>query len=347
MSEVNIYTPRMLVAALNQIHVPRRFLLSTFFKTQTTFETEKVDIDIKKGGKDVAVYVHPLENGHLVEDSGYSTNSVAPAYTKEVMPITASNVIKRAFGEDYTQPLSPQARAQRKLGENLVTLETRVLRLEEVMAAQALINGKVVVKGKKLDHVVDFGYEIGKHKVALSGTSCWDNGGDPMFDLDDWSEDISERSGLVPNIIICGKKAVRAIIDNPKVKERLDIRNFNLGNVGPVVDVSDPTTGVKYYGRLMPSNIDIVTYSESYFNPATGKLESLIPEDAVLLGNTEAGCMMLYGLIQNMNSLTAMPRFPWSWIENDGSARYVQLESAPLPNLFQVDAFKVARVLSA
>lgn len=346
MSNINIYQPRMLIAALEQCYAPRRFFLDTFFSNIKTFNTKTVDLDIRQGDRAIAAYVHPLEKGRLVENAGYETRTVAPCYTKEIKVIRPDDTVSRLFGEDYSKPLSPAEREQRLLGEGLNDLDDRIVRLEEVMAAQALVNGSVFVKGQTNNFQLDLGYTLGRQKITLSGDSCWDKNGDPMYDLDDWAETISERCGMAPTIIIAGKKAARAIIDNPKVKERLDIRNYHLGTINISPDQALAEKGIRLQGVLAPSNIPIYTYNEKYRDPITDRIESLIPDDVVLLGCKSAGCQMLYGMIQNLNSLQPMPRFPYSWAEQDGSARYVQLESAPLPNLYQVDAFISARVLS-
>lgn len=346
MSNIDIYTPRSLVAAISQANAPKRFILDTFFHHKIEHETEKVDIDIKRGNMDVAVYVHPLEKGNYVENTGYETKTIAPCYTKEIKDIRPGDTIKRLFGEDYSATLSPKQREQRLLGERLFELDTRIVRLEEVMAAQALVHGAVHVNGKLGDFKYDFGYELGRQKIVLSGTKCWDRDGDPMYDIEDWSEKISERVGMAPGIIIGGKRAIRAIIDNPKIKARLDIRNYHVGEINIEQTEALRKQGVIYHGSLAPANIPIYSYSEKYFNPVTNKIESLIPDDTILLGCTNAGCTMLYGMIQNMYALAPMPRFPHSWAEPDGSARYIQLESAPLPNPAQIDAFISAKVLS-
>lgn len=343
MNTVDIYQPRMLVAALHQAPTPRRFLMSTFFNRIKTHTTQTVDLDIRKGKRTVAAIVNPLLNGKVVERDGFVTNTVMPAYTKEMIPMRPGDTVTRAFGEDYSQPLTPVQRAARLLGEDIATLEDRILRLEEVMAGQALVQGRVYVKGDGLDSVVDFGYEDNRHKFILSGNSAWNNGGDPMRDLDTWSLNTIARCGLKPNIAIMGTDVMWALLDNEKVKERLDIRNYYVGQMGPAQEF-DPEEGVMWHGRLAPSNIDLYTYNELWFNPETGKEEPIIPNDTILLGNTNAGCLMQYGMIQNMFALDAMPRFPHSWVENNGAARWLQLESAPLPNLYQVDAFTVAKV---
>ena len=344
--QINIYDTRWLIVALEQCHAPKRFLLDTFFPKVKTFETKTVDIDIKQGDRDIAAYVHPLEGGRLVENAGFETVTIEPCYTKEFKTLNPGDTVTRLFGEDYSRSMTPNERLQRLLGESLTILDDRVVRLEEVMAAQALVYGSVYVKGEKKDYKVDLGYTQGRQKIVLSGDSCWDKGGDPMFDLDEWADTISERSGLAPTIIIVGKKVLRALYNNEKVKERLDIRNFNVGEISTAQSQILADQGVIYHGSLAPSNIPIYTYSEKYRNPITNKIEPLIPDDTVLMGCKSAGCIMLYGMIQNLHSLEARPRFPFSWTEQDGRARYIQLESAPLPNLYQVDAFISARVLS-
>ncbi|EPG5002534.1 major capsid protein [Klebsiella oxytoca] len=346
-NKVDIYQPRMLAAALSQIPRPRRFLLNTFFGNVKTHVTETVDLDIRKGKRTVAAMVHPLHNGKVVERGGFATNTVKPGYTKELIPMRPGDTVTRSFGEDYSQPLTPVQRAARLLGEDLTTLDDRLARREEVMAGQALVQGRVHVLGEGLDHVVDFGYETGKHKIVLTGGSCWDTPtGDPMRDLDNWSRAAVARCGLKPNVAIMGKDVVWSLLDNELIKERLDIRNFFVGQMGPVQGFNEEEDGVIWHGRLAPSNIDLYSYDELWFNPETGQDEPIIPDDAILLGSTRAGCLMQYGMIQNMFALDAMPRFPHSWVENNGAARWLQLESAPMPNLYQVDAFTVAHVLS-
>ncbi|MDQ7104202.1 major capsid protein [Serratia sp. MF2] len=347
-NKVDLYQPRMLVAALHQAASPRRFLMKTFFKNIKTHDTKTVDLDIRKGKRTVAAIVHPLHNGKVVERAGFTTNTVHPAYTKELIPMRPGDTVSRAFGEDYSTPLTPQQRAARILGEDLSELDDRLTRREEVMAAQALFNGKVHVLGEGLDFEVDFGYEQDRHLITLSGSDTWDSGGDPMRDLDNWSRATVARCGLKPDIAIMGKNVSWAVLDNEKVKERLDIRNFFMGAMGPVQSgaIAEEEDGVTWHGRLAPSNIDLYTYDELWLNPLTGEEEPLIPDDAIFLGSTRAGCLMQYGLIQNMYALGSMPRFPLSWTENNGSARWLQLESAPMPNPYQVDAFTVARVLS-
>ena len=71
----------------------------------------------------------------------------------------------------------------------------------------------------------------------------------------------------------------------------------------------------------------------------------LMPVDKVLMGNPAARTQRQYGAIQDLDALASVPRFPSSWIKKDPSARFVMLQSVPLPSLHQVDAFLCADVL--
>jgi len=333
-----------MLAALRQVATPRRFFHSTFFPRVVSHTTKSVELDIYKGKRRVAAYVNPILAGRVVEREGFETYEVKPAYTKEKIPTRVADTQTRSFGENIYEASTPAQRAAELLGQDLATLDERIVRLEEKMCAEALITGKVVVKGDGWDSLVSFGYEAGKNLITLSGTSLWSNSAsDPMRDLDNWRRMIVQRCGLQPTHCITGSEAAWAIIDNPKVKERLDIRRYEMGQINP----ASMPDGISYYGDLMlPSGIvSLYSYDEWYTDPVTGEDIPLMPADKVLLGSTNARGAFHYGLIQNMHSLQAASRFPYSWVEEDGSARWVQLESAPMPNLYQVDAFLVATVL--
>lgn len=339
--EVNLYQPRNMMAVLEQKPVPKRYLYDTFFKDKYTFTTPTVDIDVEKTQRCIAGYSAPDLEGNVVERDGYYTHTVQPGYIKEIMPSRVADLIKRKAGTGIYDPIDLMQRAAEQMAKDLQTLDERIVRREEQMCAEALFTGKIVIKGPGMNHTVDFGYEIGEHIIILSDTAGWNKQGDPMFDLDDWKIRVLRRSGINVNHAIFGTEVYKAVINNPIVKERLDIRRMEMGEIKPAQHGN-----VRYFGTLLPAMIDCYAYDEWYIDPDTKQEMPIVPPDAVLLASSEARTNMNYGLIQNLYSLSAVSRFPLSWAEPDGRARYVQLESAPLPNLVQADAFLVARVIT-
>lgn len=339
-----LYEPRTMMEALRQNPVPKRFFQRRFFKKVITHETTTVELDVQKTKRMVAGYTSPSSAANIVERDGYYTVATKPAYIKEKIPMRVADVVNRQMGENIYNPEPVKVRAARLLGNDLRVLDERIVRREEFMCAEALLTGKIIIKGTGLNHGVDFGYEPGEHIKTLSGSSCWDHpDSDPMKSLDDAREAINQRCGVLPDTCVVGRKVYWAILNNPKVKERLDNTRYQMGIIKPA-DFGD---GVRYLGTLAPSMLDVLVYDEMYYDPAEKKDKPLVPDDVVLIGSSNAMCSMNYGLIQNLKGLAAVSRFPLIWEDPDGGARWVQLESSPIPNLVQSDAFMVMHVLGS
>ena len=355
MNNVNIYEPRTMVESLMQVQPVHRFLRNTFFGDVKLHYTRKIDLDVFKGKRRIATFVNPIHDGRVVEREGFSTYTVEPGYTKEKMPITIADTMTRAMGENLYQASTPAQRMQQLLGQDLQNLMSRLDRLEEKMCAEAMVTGKVVMKGVGMDLLVDFGYEPGTHLITLSGSDVWGTGtapsvvpnpnANPITQLDYWRREINKRCGIAPTHCICGYDAAWALYNNPEVRDLMKTYQANIVTAMVPENFGD---GVSYYGKLrLPSGVvDIISYEEYYTDPSTGESMPIIPPNVVVLGNPGARSTFNYGLIQNMFAdLAPMPRFPRSWIEEDGSARWLQLESAPLPNLTQIDAFMSITVM--
>ena len=341
-NQINLYEPRRMLAALVQRPTPQRFFRQTFFGSTITHETVTVELDIMKTKRRVAGYTAPEHAAKTVEREGFFTKTVRPAYIKEKTGLRVSDLRTRALGQSVYDPVSPIQRAAAMLGDDLRMLSERFDRREEIMCAQAILTGRIEIRGDGLDDVIDFGYIPNEHVMALSGTDCFDDpDSDPQRTLDEWVTLILKRCGIKPNHLICGTDVCWKLTDHPLIKERLDNRRVEMGQINPM----RLPAGVRYWGHLNPPGLDIYSYDEWYTDPATGNDVALVPPDVVILGSDQARCAMHYGLIQNLKNPVAVPRFPSVWMENDGSAEWLQLESAPMPTLYQADAFIVAHVL--
>ena len=77
-NEVSIYEPRHLIEVVRTTPPIRTFLRDRFFSNVKTFPTRRVDIDIVKGNRKMAAFIHPLVGGEIVQSEGYETKSYAP-----------------------------------------------------------------------------------------------------------------------------------------------------------------------------------------------------------------------------------------------------------------------------
>jgi hypothetical protein len=157
-NEINIYEPRYLAEAVRTAPPICTFLRDRFFSKVKTFPTKNVDIDIVKGNRKMAAFVHPMVGGEIVQNEGYETKSYAPPLINPATVTTADMFLQRLPGEDIYSGRTPADRAAEKLTEEYNKLNDMTTRREEWMAAQVLTTGQLKVKGKGVDEVIDFGF---------------------------------------------------------------------------------------------------------------------------------------------------------------------------------------------
>lgn len=344
---ISLFNTRTMLDALEELRTPSTFLVKKFFSSQRECPTKTVDIDIYKGKRRVAAYVNRRAVGQVVDRIGYRTDTYDPPYLKPKMVTTAEDLLKRMPGEIiYANNITNEQRASIQLGKDLAELDSIISRAEELQAMQALFDGKVEVHDAEGNNVVaDIDFQrTASHTVDLTATgqTAWnETGADPIADLRAWRRQNIQDSGVSSDIIIMGSDSIEEFLTNQAVRDRL---NKDYAGIGQLVSEAQEL-GVSYYGRI--DGFDIYSYDEWYINPSTGTESALVPEKKVLVGSTRARCERVYGAIDDVESgVFAVARYPKSWTENDPSARWLQLHSAPLLVPVQVDAFTVATVLA-
>lgn len=341
---VDMFDTRTMLRALETMLPVRTFLRDTIFGSTESHVSRYVDIDIQRGNRRIAAYVSPKLQGKAVRRDGFATKTYEAPYTKEKMITTATEFQTRPMGMDmYAGAMTPGEMAQRQLGKDLRTLEERIVRLEEVQAAEAIQTGKVTVSGEGMDFVVDFDMQS-SHLPVLTSTAKWDDLANsvPIENLRDWTDIVSQDCGLVPRDAIFGKDAMRNFYKNTGVQKLLDNRRITMGEIVP----SELPNGVRYWGHLNETGLDIWEYTEWYYNEGLAAEVPLIDPDKVILWSRDARTTRHYGAIQDLKAGINFvgPRFPKSWEEEDPSARFVMLQSAPLVAPHQIDAFLCATV---
>lgn len=349
---INLYNTRSMLAAVEEFKAPQTFLLNKFFPEIFEADTKAVDIDIYKGKRRVASYVSRRAEGENVERTAFKTVSYIPPYLKPKMTTTVDNILRRSRGEVlYSGNISAQERAAVQMGQDFNELNNMITRAEEIQAKEALFDGVITIKdidGNTLGSTIDFSRDSDL-TVTLTGTDLWSNtASDPIANLRTWKRLVMQKSGLMPNIAVFGSSVVDEFLNNTAVQAYLDKRRFP-ENARIAMENDASALGAVYIGTI--ENIDIYSYDEWYLTEydtdTAGDREeqTLIPINKVLIGSTRARATRLYGVIENVSNVVAAQRFPTTWEENDPSARYLQLHSAPLMATHQPDAYCVATVV--
>lgn len=341
---VDLYTPRTLAEVVRTTPPVRTFLRDRFFTNVKTFPTERVDIDIVKGNRKMAAFIHPMVGGEIVQAEGYETKSYAPPLINPATVSTADQLLERLPGEDMYSGKTPADRAAEKLIEEYNQLNDMTTRREEWMAAQVLTTGQLKVKGKGVDEVIDFGLT---NKITLASTKKWGaSAADIWGNLKDWKQQVSRNGFANANMVIMGKAAADAFLADATIKNMLDNRRIEIGAIKP----EEMEGGLTYYGHLNLPGVDIYGYDEVYLDDETGETKPLIPDNVVLMIPSAASFMRAYGLCTYLDDAGAWHRAETdrllrTYVEHRPDRRFIELQTHPLLIPDKIDSWFAATVL--
>lgn len=341
---VDLYTPRTLAEVVKTTPPVRTFLRDRFFTNVKTFPTKRVDIDIVKGNRKMAAFIHPMVGGEIVQAEGYETKSYAPPLINPATISTADQLLERLPGEDMYSGKTPADRAAEKLIEEYNQLNDMTTRREEWMAAQVLTTGQLKVKGKGVDEVIDFGLT---NKITLASAKKWGaSAADIWGNLKDWKQQVSRNGFANANMVIMGKAAADAFMADATVAKLLDNRRIEIGAIKP----EEMEGGLTYYGHLNLPGVDIYGYDEVYLDDETGETKPLIPDNVVLMIPSAASFMRAYGLCTYLDDAGAWHRAETdrllrTYVEHRPDRRFIELQTHPLLIPDKIDSWFAATVL--
>ena len=350
-NEIDIYQPRYLAEVVRSAPPVHTFLRDTFFTNIKTFDTERVDIDIVKGDREMAAFVHPKMGAETLEEEGYETKSYKPPMVSPDLVTTAESYMHRSPGEIIYSGKTPQQRAAEQLVREYRRLDDSISRREEWMCAQALTTGAIHVVGKGVNEEIDFGLT---NRVKLEGTARWgESGADVLGTLDDWVDIVYTNGFANVSQIICGQKALKRLKNDKGVLEKLDNRRYQAGEF----NARDLPNGVRYHGFLTDSGLEIYSYKEVFIDrltdPKKPTLRKLIPDNMIILISPDVDFMRAYGMCSYFNEETKQlitaetPRLLHPYIAHKPERKILEACSRPLPIPDKADSWLVAEVCDA
>jgi hypothetical protein len=351
MANISIYDPRTMGKLVERMPKVQTFIKSTFFRNVETFDTQKIDVDFKKGNRQLAPFVHKKIGGVTIDNEGYETNTYEPPLVAPNKITTVDDILKRTPGESLYGGKSPNQRAVEKMQRDFTELDEMITRREEWMCCQALFTGKIPIldkDGKELQAEIDFQFT---NKVTLSGANAWNKKtGGKIKQLKEWRKQVQKTGFVNCNICIMGDEALEAFIMDEEVQKLLDVERYDLAVIKP----RELPNGVTYIGTIQGEGIDIYSYNEWFLDNWTDKdkpeNKPLVPTNAVALLSTEANYSMYYGgvgVVDESGKTIAVvegSRIPEQWVERRPPRRFLQLNSAPLCVPHEVDSWYVATV---
>lgn len=323
----DIYSTAFLNRVVDDLAPVPTVFLDLFFPEVLTHDTEEVYFDKVTDKPRLTPFVHPLHEGKVIDSQGYTTKSVKPAYVKDLRVHNPLKALKRRAGESLTGNLTPAQRQQANVVADLADQNRMFTRRLEVMAVEAIRDGKATIIGEGFNAVVDFGRDSSLTETLLT-TEKWDatTAPDIPAQLEEWSQEIADFDGNVEAVVM-DAKAWKLFKNNSFVQKLLDIRRGDNSDL-----VISPETavkaGVQYKGML--GNFPIWVYTGSYIDPADGTTKKYMPDNTVVLAGRRVEGVRHYGAIMDVDVLVARERYAQSWTERNPSRRMMMMESAPL-----------------
>lgn len=348
---ISIYDPRTMGKLVERMPKVHTFIKSTFFRNVETFDTQKVDVDFKKGNRQLAPFVHKKIGGATIDNEGFQTNTYEPPLVAPNKITTVDDILKRTPGESLYNGKSPNQRAVEKMQRDFSELDEMVTRREEWMCCQALFTGKIPIldkDGKAIQAEIDFNFT---NKVVLQNAEKWNKSqGGKIKQLKEWRKQVQKTGFVNCNVCLMGADALEAFLSDEEVMKVLDVKRYEVAVIAP----KELPNGATYVGTIHEIAMDIYTYNEWYLDNWTNKDKPedkpLLPANIVALLSTEATYSMYYGAVGIVDeagktiAVAEGARIPEQWVERKPARRFLQLNSAPLCVPHEVDSWLVATV---
>ncbi len=339
---MDIYSTTALNRLVGSLIRPQSALLSTFFGTVETSDTEDIKFDVENKRRRISPFVSPLRAGKLVEEEGYTTNTFSPAYIKDKRVFDPNKALKRSAGETIGGTLTPLNRHQANLVRSSADQLDMLTRRKEVMASEVLRTGACTITGEGYPTVVvSFGRKS-THTVQLTSTDRWgETGVKPLEDIEDWTSLLLKDSGCVVRDVIMDTEAWRVFRAGDDVAKYLDTRPLNNVDTS-VVAIQFAKLGLSYKGQI--GELRFWVYQDWYVDDS-GVEQKILPDYTVILASPDVEGVQHHGAIRDEDAgIQALEYFSKSWKEEDPSRRILLMQSAPLVVPYRPDATFCATV---
>lgn len=345
--ELKLFETRQMLNQITELFPANNFLLNTLFREVNVTESEHIDIEVEKGKRKMAPFVHPLRQGKIDTREGYTAKTLKPAYVKPKRSSTAADYLSKFIGENPYAPMSRAEKAAMLQAKDMREMLDMIARREEWMAAKQLTTGEIPVIGEGVSVTISLGIDASH---ILANTDLVDNGwatagsAEPLTDLETMQLLISQDSGLYADVAVFGKTAWQKFAASEQVVAE-DIKVDSARETGTAVERPANVSGVIYKGQAR--GIKFYVYNEWYLDD-NDTLQPMIPDKVCFLASTQARAIRHYGAIMDVEVPGGAPVRVWpkTWVEKDPSQRILLLQSAPLPVYHQVDGIVIAQVVA-
>jgi len=333
-----MYTTAQLLAVNEKKFKFDPLFLRIFFRESYPFSTEKVYLSQIPGLVNMALYVSPVISGRVIRSRGGTTSEFTPGYVKPKHEVNPQMTLRRLPDEDPQNLADPAYRRRRIILQNMKDEELAIAQVEEMQAVSAVLSGKYTMTGEAFEPVEVDMQRSARNNIVQAGAAAWSARDKETYDPTDDIETYAVNASGVVNIIVFDPKGWSLFRSFKAVKDKLDTRRGSNSELETAL--KDLGQAVSYKG--MYGDVAIVVYAGQYVEG--GAQKNYLPDNTMVLGNTQARGLRTYGCIQDVDAqregINASARYPKNWVQTGDPAReFTMIQSAPLMLLADADEF--------
>ena len=294
---------KKMLEAYYQEGQPTLFLSSLFRSPPMNFyNSEEVEIDVERCEEDVAVALHDMSEGHRYNSTDLYTNkSFKPPVFKEAVPINSWDLVKRMPGKDPFADIDYQANLMLKVFSGVRKVESKIKRVMELQAAQALQTGVIsLYNGSKEVYQLDFKM---KASHLPSASTAWDQASPAIVqDLLSLADEIRKDGLSDPDQLFFGTQAWEYFVTDESIQKRFDMRRADLGQIAsnPVDGKGASYRGTVAIGSMM---FDCFTYGAMYVDPMDGVKKHYLDSKKVVMRASSGRLDATFGAVPNIGEI--------------------------------------------
>lgn len=241
---LNIYETVSMANMVRELPTLFTFMKDRYFGgAPTLFKTEKVIVDYDDGeGNVMAPFVIPRAGSVPLMREGYSTYELVPANIAPSRPLTIDDITKRQAGESIVSNLTPAQREGVLLADDLKKLDDAITRREEWMCVNTMLDNacKMTHIGDDTEKGVDLTaqyYESTANGGVFEASTKWAAGTESKRGT--WYDGVCKQidsmtaEGRPVTDLVVGSDVASMILSDPWVKDMLDNRRIELGEINP------------------------------------------------------------------------------------------------------------------
>jgi len=348
-----------MISLYNQEAEPTMFLSGLFqARPQNFHATESVEIDIMRSEEDIAIVVQSLSAGARENSADLFVNKkFTPPIFKESFSVHSEELFNRQPGQDPFNDPNFRANLVFKTFRGMRLVENKIRRSQELQAAQVLQTGVVTLSDETGADLYSLDYKPKTSHFPTAGTTWGQAGAKPLADIAAVAAEIRKDGKTAPNQLIFGDAALREFLADPTVRDELDNRRMDLGDI---TRASSLMGGATYHGVITIGayNYEIISYPQFYRDPNGGTLKPYIHTGKVIIRDNRARMDWTFGAIPNIGQALGrqnniMPELPrrlqnaagrmdlWTnmWLTNDGDALMAAAGARPLAIPTAIDTY--------